>query len=302
MRTSQICRLVLALLISFGFTACGTGKVGSTPVTPVVSLPAQSPPTTLTGNWFLAGSRVPAAYPVVSTSLSIQGNIVTGEAAFSTQCTSAGIFVGANSSVLAIKGIIANDGSFQAGTGTVGDAMLGTTSLTLTGNSPLPATPTVWTGTYSLRFTPGSSGSPCSLTQTAPLTATPIASVTGTYIGRPVGPVPPFGSGAIVSVQITQGTPTLVPQDNTSRYLIPLTANLTITNSSCAFSGSTAGVPGTSSISGDSFNIILTPGFPYGFLSATLNDPTATGFTGDLTSLANVNSCPGIALYNFTRQ
>lgn len=289
-------------MISLGLTACGAGSVGSAPVTPVAPSPPLTPPTTLTGNWFLAGSRVPAAYPTVSTTLYIQGNIVKGEAAFLARCTSTGVTSTTTSSGVAINGTIANDGTFQASTGTIGNTALGTVSLSLTGSSPLPATPSVWTGTYSLVFTSGSNGAPCGTAQTATFAATPIADLTGTFIGVPANTNSPFGSGAVVSVQITQGTPTLVTRGSTTRYQIPLTANLSITNTSCPFSGSTTGVPELSSISGDSFGIAFTPGFPDGFLRGTLNNPTANGFFGDLTTLAQVNGCPGIAFYNFTRK
>ena len=295
MHIPQVGKLLSITLVSFGLTACGSNKVGS--VISVAPSPAQDPPTTLTGNWFLAGSRVPAANPTVSTSLYVQGNVVTGQAAFFAQCTSGGVTDGISSS-----GIGTNDGTFQASTGTLGSPALGTTSLSLTGNSPVPATPSVWTGTYSLVFTPGSTGIPCSIAQASNFSATPIASVTGTYIGIPANSISPFGTGSVISVQITQGTPILVAQASKSGYRIPLTANLTITGSLCPFSGSTTGAFEPSFINGDSFDLVLTTGFPYGFLSGTLNDPTANTFSGDLTSLANTNGCPGIALYNFTRK
>jgi hypothetical protein len=291
-----------AVVVACGFlllTGCGGGTGTSNP-----GASAQTPPTTLTGNWFLAGSRVPAAYPTLSTALHVQGNIITGEMAFLVQCTSAGVTSGISSSSFAINGTIANDGTFQASTGTIGGGTQATISISLTGNSPLPATPSVWTGAYSLVFASGSTGTPCNAAQSASFTATPIAPVTGTYIGVPVNPgsfQEPFGAGAVVSVQITQGTPTLVTRGPASTYPIPLTANLTIANSPCAFSGSTTGIPEPSSISGDSFVLFLTAGFPYGVLSGTLNDPTATTFFGDLTSLAQANGCAGIAFYNFTR-
>ena len=99
-------------LVCLGLTACGSAKVGSVSDSPVLSAPAQTPPTTLTGNWLLTGSRVPAAYPAVSTSLYIEGNVVTGDAAFFAQCTSAGVPSTVSSSGIPITGIIAHDGTF----------------------------------------------------------------------------------------------------------------------------------------------------------------------------------------------
>ena len=300
MRTPRVHRFLLLSTISLGLIACGDSKIASVPVSPVAPSPAQTPPTTLTGNWLLTGSRVPAAYPIISTTLYIQGNIVIGETSFSTQCTSNG-FTGGSGSTLPINGTIANDGTFQASTGVLGSTTIGTVSLSLTGNSPLTTAPSIWTGTYSLTETPGSTASFCNVSQTATFVANSIASLTGTYVGVPVNTPTAFGSGAVVSVQITQGTPMLVPRGAASRYIIPLTASLTIANSPCPVSASTTGVPETSSISGDRFLLALTPGSPYGFLDGTLNDPSAKSFFADLTSLAIAKNCPGIASYNFTR-
>ncbi len=138
--------------------------------------------------------------------------------------------------------------------------------------------------------------------QTAPFTATPIEPLTGTYIGVPANGNSPFGSGSVVSVQVMQGAPTLVQQGGMSRYQIPLTATLTVTNSVCPFAGSTAAYPGPSLLSGDRFDLNLIADFPYGALSGTLSDPSADTFFGDLTTLAIVNGCPGVAFYNFTRK
>ncbi len=300
-KPSFVARLSASIL-SLGLVACGAGS----PASPAAASSAQTPPTTLTGNWFLAGSRVPAVYPTVATTLFVTGNTITGQTSFSVQCTSAGVSGTTNTSGFPLTGTISNDGTFQASTGTISGGS-STFSLSLTGNSPLPASPAVWTGTYSVAVTPGSTGSQCGVAQTANFAATPIAPVTGTYIGVPAltgfGPGP-FGAAATVTLQVTQGPSTLVTRGSASSYQFPLTGSLTIANSPCALTASTAGAPSPSHINGDEFEILFAlSGSTGGVLSGTLNDPTANTFLGDLTSLAIANGCPGsVAFYNFSRK
>jgi len=287
MRTPRVVQLLSIFVISLGLEACGG-----------------MPPTTLTGNWLLAGSRVPAAYPIVSTSLFIQGNAVTGELVIYTQCTK-GIFTATSTSSVAIKGTIGNDGTFQASGTVSGIATSNTLSVSLSGNSPTLASPSVWTGAYSV------TGGVCGVDQTANFTATAIAPMTGTYIGSPADPgtVPqPFGANAVVSLQITQGAPTLVTRSTddggVSTFLIPLTANFTIANSPCSISLSTTGASIPSTVHGDSFELsFLLPGSGGGgIISGTLSEPTANSFSANLNSLSNAIGCPGAANYTFTRQ
>ena len=302
MRATPVTALLLVSAAILGLTACAGGTSASTPA-PVV--PAQTPPTTLTGNWLLTGGRMPAVFPAASTSLFISGNQVTGQTAFTAQCPASAPTFTFGATGFPLTGTIANDGTFQATTGTFNGAGSSTFSLALTGNSPLPAAPTVWTGTYTLTFTPGTLGG-CNIAQTENFAATPIAPLTGTYLGVPAGPFPtPFGAGAVVTLKVAQGSPTLITRGANTSYQLPLTASISITNSTCALSSSTSSASLPSYIGGDSFSIT----FPFGTggvgVSGILNDATSRTFTAELGGLASVNGCAAPltpASYTFTRQ
>jgi hypothetical protein len=130
--------IALATIASIALTACGsevrTAVATSTPV-PIAA------PTTIDGNWSLAGARNPAHYPILSTTLHVTGNQITGSGSFSVQCPSPR-FGGIGGS-LSLSGQIGSDGTFQMNT-----PALDSIHVTLSGNSPKQGAPGVWTGTY----------------------------------------------------------------------------------------------------------------------------------------------------------
>lgn len=297
MRTLALAPVLLLSVLSLS----GCGGTSSAP--PSVS--PQTPPVTLTGNWLLSGSRAHAVYPVVSASLHVEGNVVTGDASVETQCTG-GVLVGVGTSTLPVKGTVAADGTFQASSGTVGDPSVGTFSLTISGTSPSLATPSAWIGNYSfVKASP--SATACNVAANATFKAASIAPVTGTFIGSPANPgtfSEPFGSNATVTLEITEGSPVAVTRGGATFYPIPLIANLTVANSPCPFFGSTTSTNTTGSLAGDRLVLpFVTSGAPgEPFVSGALDDPTAASFLGDLTILANGNGCSGVAIYEFTRK
>ncbi len=202
-----------------------------------------------------------------------------------------------------ISGTIANDGTFQATTQAIGTPPNGVLMLSLTGSSPRSATPSTWTGTYSLTFTPGTSGVSCSIAQSGSFVANAIASVTGTYTGAVTSVNAPFGMAADVSVQLTQGAPTLITRGNTSYYQLPLTGSLTIANSPCFTAPVTIQATAPAFISGDSLQLaFLTTNTQGEGLNGTLTDPTANTVSGLLASIGTASCGGGIGAYTFTRR
>ncbi len=252
MSKTGVLSLLSISLCCASLAACAGG--GSPPAT----VAAVTPPATLTGNWSVAGARTPARYPILSTSLFVNGTQITGQMSLALQCLSTPPYYGLGTSSLPISGQIANDGTFQA-TGSISgnSTTLPTLQVTMNGGSPSAAAPAVWTGSFTVAATFPSG--PCTYSDTATFSAVPIPAVSGTYSGA-MSSFPfsnGFGANGAISLTISQGAPILVPRGNTSVYQIPLTAAATVTGSSCFTSGATSASLLSSFIGGDSFNLVL---------------------------------------------
>ncbi len=133
--------------------------------------------------------------------------------------------------------------------------------VSLSGSSPLSASPDLWTGSYTLSSSAHSitGAQTCNYAQTDHFTATPIAPLTGIYTGQGYNsPFPGLGSPAVTyKLQVSQGTPALVTRGNFSAYELSLSANLTVAGSSCFTTGTTVGADASSYIAGDTVNIVF---------------------------------------------
>ena len=290
-------RTLLLLLCSFlalGMLACASGS--STPNS--ITLPA--PPTTLDGNWSLAGARTPLTYPIFSTSLNVQGSQLTGHGTVQMQCATnspLGVQVGGP---VDLSGQVAADGTFTA---TYSSPTLPTPALaytvTLSGSSPTATAPNTWTGTYTLTASLPSTSltavTPCTYSHSATFTATPIAALTGTYSGSIpnilVGSGPVLGPNVVLSLQVAQQPATLVNQGLLSTYQLPLTGTLNVTGSTCFTSGSTASAQFLSKITGDTFQLtfLMNDGSQL-TLAGNLTDPSAASLS--VFAIAMGGSCP----------
>ena len=247
---------VFSVLLTLALTGCGSSPTASAPATP---------PTSLDGNWSLAGTRTPATYPLLSTSLNIQGSQITGRGTLQVQCTppvTAGLplFPTQIGGILPLSGQIAADGTFSMTSPTIGLAP-NTYTVSLIGNSPTKSSLNVWTGSYTINASIGSitPATSCTYSHSASFTSVPIPALAGTYTGPATNSL--FGTGigasAALTLQVTQGPATLVMDGPTSIYELPLSATIAVTGSSCFTSGVTAGARIPSQISGDTFVIEL---------------------------------------------
>ncbi len=276
--------IVFSALLTVGLAGCGSSPT-----------PA-APPTSLDGNWSLAGARTPATYPLLAATLNVQGSQITGQGTLQVQCTPAAaaglpLFPEEIGGTLPLSGQIAADGTFTMTSPTIGLAP-NTYSVSLSGNSPTKTSPNTWTGTYTIQASLGSiiSTSPCIYSHSAGFTSLPIAPLAGTYTGPATNGL--FGNGlgasAAFTLQVTQGPATLISSLPTSAYELPLGATIAVTGSPCFASGTTVGALSTSQISGDTFAIDLVmndgsqlhlSGFLNDLGAATLNT-TAVVFGG----------------------
>ena len=289
---------LLCSVLSLGLVACGSGL--STPSS--VTLPA--PPTTLNGNWSLAGARLPATYPLLSTSLHVQGSQLTGRGIVLIQCSSAAPLGVQISGGFDLSGQVAADGTFTA---TYSSPTLPTPALaytvTLSGSSPTAASPNTWTGTYTVTASlpavnPPLTVTPCAYSQAATFTATPIAALTGTYSGTVpsflVASGPVLSPGVALTLQVAQQPATLVTQGVLSAYQLPLTGTLNVTGSTCFTSGSTASAQFPGQITGDIFQLtfLMNDGSQL-FLAGNLNDLTAASLS--VSAIVMGGSCPNVS-------
>lgn len=292
---------LLCSVLSLGLVACASGPSAPT----VVTLPA--PPTTLDGNWSLAGARIPATYPVLSTFLNVQGSQLTGRGTVQIQCSPASQIGG----IFELSGQVAADGTFTATYSTPPSPTLalGGYTVTLSGSSPTAAAPNTWTGTYTLTASLPSPASttlaPCSYSQAATFAAAPIAALTGTYSG----PIPNFllsssptlGTNVALTLQVAQQPSTILNPGTPTTYQLPLVATLNVTGSTCFSSGASSSLPAVSQITGDAFQLsfLMNDGSQL-LLSGTLNDLSAASLTVNAHVLGG--SCPNaFAVATLTR-
>lgn len=222
----------LAFVVSVALTSCGT---------------ATAPISTagLNGNWNLAGDRALGQYPLLSTTLAVNGNQITGEGDVAYQCPPGNVGFGV--SVL-LNGLIASDGTFHLVEPSF-PSSLPPPSIQVTVDGSVPARGgTAWSGSYTI--TPLASVGCDGVAHTDSFTATAFAPINATYSGKIVGMT--FGSGSNVSMQIAQGAPKTVQRANgTSITLYPLSGTISVQGSSCFKHGTTTGSTFPNYVAGD---------------------------------------------------
>ena len=283
---------LLCAVLSLSMLACGSGS--STPI----SVPA--PPTTLDGNWGLAGTRTPATYPILSTSLHVQGSQLTGRGTMQIQCSSTAPLSLQVDNSFELSGQVAADGTFTATSSTPRLPALAYT-ITLSGSSPTAAAPNTWTGTYTVTASlpsvnPPLAVTPCAYSHT--FTATPIAALTGTYSGTVtsllVSSGPVLGPNVALSLQVAQQPAAFVNHGALSTYELPLTGTLNVTGSTCFSSGSTASAQFPGRITGDIFQLtfLMNDGSQL-VLAGNLSDLSASSLS--VFAIVMGGSCPNVS-------
>jgi hypothetical protein len=193
-------------------------------------------PTHLDGNWLLVGNQSLSQYPILSTTLVVTGNAISG--------TSSIHFLCANQSDLGLEisviGQVGSDGTFQ-----LQSQDPSFYQLSISGSVPLNYTST-WTGNYTWDDSSNNDASSCTAKHNGEFTATPIRPLNGTYVGTIAGQG--FTTGTQASVRILQAT---TPTQN----LYALSGSIEIYGSTCFTSGQTDG--SGSGLAGDSYLLIF---------------------------------------------
>lgn len=213
----------LAFVVSVALTSCGT---------------ATAPVSTagLNGNWNLVGDRALSQYPLLSTTLTVNGNQITGEGYVDIRCQ-AGLGLGVGGT-MAFSGLIATDGTFHLAV-----PSLDSTQVMIDGRVPAKGS-AGWTGTYTITSTA------CSGSQTGSFTATIFQPINGIFAGQ-IGGIA-LGSGTSMSMQVSEGIPVVFQHANgtTSTYY-PLSATISINGSPCFKHGTTTGNAFPNEVMGD---------------------------------------------------
>ena len=288
-------KLLMPVLCCALVSSCGgSGRSAGVPAAPV------TPPTTLTGNWMIAGSRATDTLPLLSTTLVVNGSQITGEGNVEIRCSPtarAGGFV-------SLSGTIAADGSFQSTFSlpeASGDVPPFRYSVSLSGRSPAAADAATWNGNYQVTASGALPGSnqPCAYSQSGAFAATKLPPLTGVYTGvqknsapSEVGPVP----ATALALTVAQGEPTLVTLRRGTEYQLPLAATVTVTGASCFHSGTTVGAVSPSSIAGDKFELqfVMDDGSQMG-LDGYFQDATGTSLEAFATVLEG--ACKGTVIF-----
>lgn len=206
------------------------------------------PQSPLGGNWRLRPTST-GSVPLQSLDLAVGGTAITATTYIDVPCSATvpGRFSGGR----ALTGHLAPDGTFTLET-------LGTQpALTLHGAAPKnPGQP--WTGTYTLTipaYKPFGTNpyGPCDYPQTGSFTATPGASISGTYTGALVGRG--FGADVTLTLTITQA-----PVDFQSTKPLPpiaLTATAEVHGSPCFTHGVSRGTFDGNYLNGNHFTLNL---------------------------------------------
>lgn len=193
-----------------------------------------SSPSDVNGNWLLVGNQSRGQYPVLSTTLTVNGNEITGISSIHFLCSDKSEF----GLILNVAGQIAPDGTFQFNS-------LHPNSLQIMGSIPRNGEAT-WTGNY--KWDDGSQGpNSCTAQRNGNFIAAPITSLSGTYTGVI------SGSGSIayarVTAQVSQGT-------TLSQLSYPLNGVVAVEGSSCFKQGTTAGNTVSSFLEGMFYNVV----------------------------------------------
>ncbi|GGA68933.1 hypothetical protein GCM10011507_20500 [Edaphobacter acidisoli] len=238
-----------------GLTSCGTATA------PVSGAG-------LNGNWNLvADSQL--KHPPLSTTLTVNGNQITGGGFLEIQCQSGTPLIGGYS--LAFTGTLAPDGTFH-----VTEPVADTVQVTIDGTVPVNNSSS-WNGTYTINL---AAASGCSLNQTETFTAVPFAPVAGTYAGAISGVQ--LGSGVSASVQISEDIPQTIQSTNGStRTRYPLSGTISVQGSSCFKQGTTTGSLYLNEIAGN----FVTMGF-------VMDDGSNLTFYGPFTDMSETEINP----------
>lgn len=295
-RTTPLLRkLLVPGLCGWLMTACG--GAGKTAVAPA---PPASPPTTLTGNWMIAGSRAMGTLPLLSTTLVVNGSQITGQGTVQIRCSATATAGGS----ISLAGTIAADGTFQSTYSLPeqsGEVPPFSYAVSLSGSSPTAAGAATWNGTYQVTTSGTLLGTtvPCATSQSGAFAAKKLAPLTGVYTGvqknnapPETGPVP----ATAFAVTVAQGEPTLVMSARRTDYQLPLAATVTVTGTTCFHSGTTVGSASPSSISGDRFALqfVMDDGSQMG-MDGYLDD--ATGTSLQATAVVLDGACKGSVIF-----
>ena len=223
----------LSFAVSVALTSCGT-TTGHAPISGAA----------LNGNWNITGNRQLKQYPLLSTTLTVAGNQITGQGDMFIEC---GNGIGGGGTV-SFTGQIAANGTFHL-TQPPLPIQSPPSSFQVTIDGSLPsAGSTTWSGTYTIT---ASIGPTCqNLNQAGSFKATAFQPIHGTYAG-PIGGIA-LGSAASMSTQISEAAPiTLNHANGTTSTLYPLSATISISGSPCFKSGTTGGNTFPNEVSGD---------------------------------------------------
>lgn len=229
----------LSFAVSVALTSCGT-----------TTAHAPNSGSVLNGNWNITGNRQLKQYPLLSTTLTVAGNQITGQGDMFIEC---GNGIGGGGTV-SFTGQIAANGTFHL-TQPPLPIQSPPSSFQVTIDGSLPsAGSTTWSGTYTIT---ASIGPTCqNLNQAGSFTATGLAPINATYAGEMTSLTGALGTG--VSIQMSEGAPTTVQRANGSTVtLFPLNATATVTGSQCFKQGTTSGSKFSSNVAGDFFNLGL---------------------------------------------
>ncbi len=251
--------MTLAVLMCSSYFLAGCGgaspRMGTAPPTPVA-------PTTLTGNWLLS-PQLPGAISIKSASLSanlvVSGSQISGIAYLQIPCGSSAF----RASPFFLLGTIADNGSFTL-TNIVSPSPFLAEKIFVSGTSPSLSSPNTWTGTYILSpmLNAPADANPCTFSQTAGFTAAPITAPSGNYTGTVANTTFPMIGSAGFSLHMSESSPILVPSSALGMtYMpidyVPVTAELTVSGSSCFKSGTATTQSGFNYLGGDFFGLSL---------------------------------------------
>ncbi len=258
LRSGWLSALVLGMGV-FGFAGCGSSAppAGGTAPAPIVQ-------SNLNGNWLLAG--VLPTQPLTSggnfgfaMSFAVNGSEVLGSGSAQFVCN--GVNTGFTFGAL-VHGTIAADGTFTAKAPTSVNG--GGLNVVVTGTVPKIAAG-AWSGTYTLESAPLGLATACTFSQSANFTASPIANVSGKYVGTGTLSLPlgqqQTNAPVTVTMNLQQGGTVTSTAGVSSYDALLLSGTVQVAGTSCFTSGVLGpftGAPATSAGSVEGSQVIGT--------------------------------------------
>lgn len=241
--TRRLPVLALSLICTLFFVSCGGSPAPTVPTNPYAAL---------NGNWYLSGQdfMIPGGPqsqgPYLGVALGVVGNTVYARGNVGVNCSRGNSGIGGT---ISATGSIASDGTFVLTNTAV---PLDSLQFTIEGTVP-PAGTSTWQGTYAL--VNSASETSCTFNQSGSFNATQYPPFTGTYVGAIKSTS--LGTGLSVTLQVTQGTPTLTSLGTQLPPVlyVPVSGSIAVTGSSCFASGQVASTSG--SVGGDAFMLVL---------------------------------------------